>query len=308
MSLKGVFIAEGMENSGIGELVKNGFSIYLPEDDFKPEDVAVIVVRSVFQVNVKTLEKYKKLQMVIKLGTGLDNVDVGLCSSKNIPVYNMPGMNSVACAEFTVFLILAMYKNADVLFSRIEKRDYRRRQYFGHELSDKVIGIIGYGSVGRNVVERMKPFVKKIVVYERRRKSDIVVDKCHFIADLDRLAEESDIFVLCLSLNGNAGLINKELLNKMKSNVTIVNTARGKVINEEDMYDFLVNNKEAFYCTDVLSVEPDYSLSSEKQTYKHPFLELPNFIFTPHIGGMTIECQERMAEKAAEIIINEIGS
>jgi len=299
-----ILIAEGMHEKGIELLHGSGIKTVFPQDRFAKSDIEALIVRSVFQVNEEVLKEYPRLKIVAKLGTGLDNVDQERCRAAGVEVINAPAMNSVSTAEFTVMQIIGLYKNAFNIYERVKNRDLRRALYFGNELAEKTAGVIGCGSVGKNIVSRLRAFVRQVNVYDKDAGKGEDDGNVRFVERMDELFPESDILVLSITLKGNEKLVSRGFLAKLKKDAMVVNTARGALIDEPALIEFLTENPQARYYCDVLEDEPNYYKLPEDQDYKNPLLELNNVCFTPHIAGMTAECQAKIAVEVAGRIIS----
>lgn len=299
-----VLVAEVMHPAGVQLLETNNVQLVYPTNEFNDEDIEGIIVRSVYTIDSEHSEKFTNLRFVAKLGTGLDNIDLEYCRQRDIEVYNAPGVNAVSTAEFIVLQILNIYKNNFAITDAVKNKDYRRKLYFGQELSNKQVGLIGYGSVGKNVAEMIAPFVERVNIFARTQTCELHVHNLHFATQIEDVLSESDVIVLAVNLQGNERMINQEFLARLKSNVVIVNMARGGLVDEEYLYTFLKNNEQVVYCCDVFTQEPDYTLPPEQQNYQNDLLALPNVIFTPHIAGMTEECQRKIAETIAQKVLD----
>ncbi len=299
-------IAEGMHEEGIKQLERAAISVLSSSVTHNPKDVEALIVRSVFQVNEDCLQKYPNVKIVAKLGTGLDNIDQDACRRRGITVINVPAMNAISTAEFAVTQILNIYKNAFEIYDRVRNNDLRRALYFGHELSDTTAGVIGYGNVGKAIVERFSPFVARIYIRDRHTQGNLQTGKLYFVEDQSVLLRNSDIVVLAVTLKGNEKMVGRAFLRSLKPNCLLVNIARGALIDDVELMTFLQVNPRARYFCDVVHPEPDYDLPPEKQSYSHPLLALPNVFFTPHIANLTHECQRRIAIEIAQRIIRNI--
>lgn len=297
------FIAEGMHEEGIRRFERAGIPVVTNAHPHDPKDIDALIVRSVFQVDEACLKKYPQVKIVAKLGTGLDNIDQEACARRGIVVMNTPAMNAISTAEFTVTQILNFYKNSFEIYDRVRKNDLRRALYFGRELSDKIAGIIGYGNVGRAIAERLAPFVAKVYIRDRYTQGNLESGKFHFMENQSELLRNADIVILAVSLNGNKQMVNTEFLCRLKKDCLLVNIARGVLIDEPALIDFLEQNPRAHYFCDVVHPEPNYDLPPEQQSYYNPLLALPNVFFTPHIANLTDECQRRIAIEIAQRII-----
>ena len=298
-----VFVAEGMHPAGMAQLEKAGFKIITPKEHFDSHVVDIIVVRSVFPVDEAAFRQYPNLKVVAKLGTGLDNIDLQLCCSRGLEVINAPAMNSISTAEFTVAQILNIYKNSFEIHDRVRQRDFRRALYYGRELTDMTAGVIGYGNVGKAIVARLRPFVRKVYIRDNHTEGNKEDGDLHFVADQDALLSQSDAVILAVTLKNNEKMVNSDFLSKLRKDALLVNIARGGIIDEPTLIEFLKKNIEARYYCDVLTREPDYDKTPTTQDYKNPLLELPNVSYTPHIANLTDQCQKKIALAIADKII-----
>jgi D-3-phosphoglycerate dehydrogenase len=299
-----ILIAEGIHPTGESILTKKGFNIYYPNSLFAASDIDAIILRSVFKINQNVLQEYSKLKIVAKLGTGIDNIDLVVCDAKGIKVINTPGLNAISTAEFTVTQVMSLFKRVSEIKEAVDLKDYRRALYYGSEFSKKSVGVLGYGNVGKHMVKMLRNVFGRIYVYTPSIRENYTVENVFFLSSQNKLIEKSDAIFISVSLPGNKYMINKEFLSSVKNNVIIANSARGALVNEKDMKAFLLENKKAIYYCDVLESEPDYTLRPEMQNYTNPLLNLENVVFTPHLCGMTFECQEEMAIKVASDIVD----
>ena len=219
-----------------------------------------------------------------------------------------PGVNSVSTAEFTVMQVLALWKRAYEIHDRVRQRDYRRALYHGRELAGTTAGVIGYGSIGKHVVDRLRPFVREVRVYDRAQASRcaISVGNVHFVTSIGALLPACDVVLLCVTLAGNERMVDAQFLAQCRDDVLIMNTARGGLVDDRALMDFLQTHPAAHYACDVVAPEPDYTLAPDRQRYRHALFELPNVTFTPHIANLTPECQERIARVVAQQVLERL--
>lgn len=301
-----VLIAEGMHKDGVAQLETAGLHIVTPREEYDPKQIAILIVRSVFNVDEYALDKYPNVETVAKLGTGLDNIDQEVCRSRGVAIIHAPGLNSVSTAEFAVAQIINIYKNSFEIYDRVRRRDFRRHLYYGKELADLSAGVIGYGSVGKNIVERLRPFVRRVYIRDKYAKGGIDMGNVSFVDDQALLLKNSDIVVLAVTLKGNEGMVDQNFLDALKDDCLLVNIARGGLVDEAVLLGTLKTRPRMRYFCDVLSKEPNYDMPPEAQDYTHPLLELPNVIFTPHIANLTDECQRKIALHIAQKVIERV--
>lgn len=294
-----VLVAEGIHEAAIQLLSRADIRTATPFENYSPLEIRAIVVRSVFKIDGETLSAFPALQVVAKLGTGLDNIDLDLCARRRIEVWSTPGLNSVSTAEFIVMQILGLCKNTYLIYEAVHKRDFRRHLYYGRELQGMTAGIIGFGNVGKAVAERLSPFVREIVICEKKEFATVPHAKFHFVQDPFALVSRADILILAVSLKGNENMVDENFLAQLKPDVLIVNAARGGLIDEGALLHFLQKNPKVIYHCDILKEEPDYDKPPEEQGYRNPLLDLPNVFYTPHIASMAEECQKAISLEIA---------
>lgn len=249
----------------------------------------------------KVIENLKNVKLIQSEGAGYDGIDLEAARSKGIYVCNAKGVNKVAVAEHTIGLILASLRRTVEANNEIKKGnfvsnylDYEEKGM--RELRSCHVGIVGLGDIGKEVVKRLKPFDCKISYYNHRRNNTAEEELGINFLDLEEIFKNCDIISLHVPLASNTeNMINKDTIALMKHNVIIINTARGGVINQEDLADALVNGRIEGAALDTISPQPPQK--------DHPLLNLPEeaskrLILTTHIAGITSEAFETMQEIA----------
>jgi len=303
MTGRKVVITEPIDNSGIEILKREAEVIYLPQlpertllDSIR--EAHALVVRLV-KVSQDLIEQTKNLLVIAKHGVGYDNIDVEAATQKRILVVSTPEANMESVAEHNLGLMLSLSKKI-CTSDRVlrENRFERQEDYIGVELKDKKLGIIGLGKVGSETAFKCKAaFNMDIIVYDpyvpKQKTDSMGYTKTEELGDLLR---ESDYVVISVPLTkATQDLIAAKELGLMKENAFLINSSRGRIINEAALYDHLVKGKIAGAALDVFTHEP---LSPD-----HPLLSLDNFIATPHTAGVTAEAMRRMATTLAEDIL-----
>ena len=261
----------------------------LPEEDILKiiEDYDGLIVRSATKVTKKIIESAKNLKVIGRAGAGVDNIDLSIAKKNNIIVMNTPGANANATAEHSVALILSLIRNIPYANSSTHKGNWEKKDIKGIELSNKTLGIIGFGNVSIQLVKLLKGFNLKIQTFSNSfndRKNEFPDIKN---VDLNELVSTSDIISFhCKSPKDGKPIINIEHMKKMKKNVIIINAARGNVINESDLNDALNDDLIAGAAIDVFSEEPAKSSI---------LFNNPKIILTPHIAASTKEAQINVA-------------
>jgi len=283
-----ILISDNLEENVIEKLRELGEVEYKPEDLQKAVEYAeILIVRSATQVNSELISKAKKLKIVARAGVGLDNIDVSECERRGIKVINTPDAPTIAVAELTIGLIIAMFRKIIEADNSTRAKIWKKKELVGNELYGKTFGIIGLGRIGKAVAKRASVFGMNILTFDLFVKNSDVAK----MVSLDELLKKSDIVSLHVpATNETNKMINRENISKMKDGVYLLNLSRGPVIDEDALFDALKNGKIKCAALDVFSKEP----------YKGKLLELQNVIFTPHIGANTKEAQERIGEELIE--------
>lgn len=236
---------------------------------------ADVLIPEHIKVNADLLEKAPRLKL-IQTGAGFDNVNLEDCTKYGIQVCNASGVNANAVAEHVMAFILSWYKNINYLDSYLKSHlDERDLNYNGAELSEKTIGIIGLGNVGKKVAEYCNAFHMKVLGYSHKPFDIAGVQQ----KDLDGLYQESDIVSIHIPLNESTRhMIDYHVFKKMKSDAVLINTSRGAVINQEQLTLALMQGSIGGACLDVYEDEP--------LDMDNPLRDLKNVILTPHTAGL----------------------
>ena len=255
-----------------------------------------LIVRSATKVTKNIIIAGKKLKVIGRAGAGVDNIDVVTAKEKNILVMNTPGGNTNATAEHTLALILSLLRKVPYSNDTTHKGKWEKKNIKGTELSNKTLGIVGFGNVAIRLSNLVKGFDMNILAYSKSLASR--QEKFPDIKNVsfDELITTSDIISFhCKATPDGKPLINKEHYKKMKPTTVIINTARGNIVEENDLNNALNNNMIAGAALDVYSKEP----AKENILFNNP-----KVILTPHIAASTAEAQIIVAEMIANQICN----
>lgn len=241
-----------------------------------------------------------KLKALAKYGVGLDKIDLEAAEEYGIKVSNCPGINQVSVAEHVLALILTFEKNIHTQHISVQNGSWKRS--VGRELRGKTIGIIGLGAIGKELAALMSMVGLQVIGF------DIVKDETFFqqnpkiqFTNLDDLLQHSDYISIHIPLNESTkNFINLSKLKKVKSDVVIINTARGELINKEDVINALNNNKLRGYLCDVLENEP---IELDEK-----LLGISGVLITPHVGSRTRENIVNQGIQTVKNLIESINS
>ena len=255
-----------------------------------------LIVRSGTKVTKNIIIAGKKLKVIGRAGAGVDNIDVVTAKEKNILVMNTPGGNTNATAEHTLALILSLLRKVPYSNDTTHKGKWEKKNIKGSELSNKTLGIVGFGNVAIRLSNLVKGFNMNILAYSKSLSSRQEEFPDIKNVSFDELITTSDIISFhCKAPPDGKSLINKEHYKKMKPTTVIINTARGNIVEENDLNNALNNNMIAGAALDVYSKEP----AKENILFNNP-----KIILTPHIAASTVEAQFIVAEMIANQICN----
>ena len=225
------------------------------------------------------INKLPKLKRLSKYGVGLDNINQLELKKKKIKFFYSKGFNKRSVAEFSLCLMIFILRNIKRANDNFNKK-LTWINLSGDELTNKTVGIIGCGNTGKELIKLIKPFNCKILSHDIKNYKSFNSKYNVNRKSLNYIFRNSDVISLHLPLdNKTKNLIGTKYLKRMKNNSIFINTSRGKILNERDLYSFLSKNKSVFFGTDVLEDEPPFE---RKKLYN-----LDNFFVTPHMAGTT---------------------
>jgi len=260
-------------------------------------DYDALMVRSQTKVTPKIIEAGKNLKIIGRAGVGVDNIDLESATQKGIIVVNSPDGNTMAAAEHTVALMLAMARNIAPAATSTKEGKWDRSKFTGTELYKKTLGIIGFGKIGSHVGEVALALGMKVVVYDPFTSKE-VVEKFggEYVEKLDDFWAKPDFITVHVpKTKDTINMINKDTISKMKKGVRLVNCARGGIINENDLKDAINSGYVASAAIDVYENEPNIT--------ECPLINCTgNIVLTPHLGASTTEAQMNVAIDVAEQI------
>lgn len=297
-----VLVSDPIAEAGIAKLreipgVEVDVKLGLKPDELKAiiGDYAALAVRSETKVTADILEAADKLQIIGRAGVGVDNIDVEAATRKGVVVVNSPDGNTLAAAELTVGLILALARHIPQSDASLRGGKWDRKKYTGIELAGKTVGIIGLGKIGYRVAQRLKGFEVELITYNPFVTEEATRRMGVEPVSLDDLLRRSDFITVHTPLNDETrGLIGAAQFAMMKNGVRIVNVARGGIVDEKALAEAVQSGKVAGAAFDVFSKEP-----AEPD---NPLLGVPQIITTPHLGASTEEAQIKVAIDVAEQI------
>jgi D-3-phosphoglycerate dehydrogenase len=288
-----VLVRETIADAGV-ELLRSKFDVDV-ETGSPLESIIggydALIVRSATKVDAPLIEAAGRLKVIGRAGVGVDNVDVDAATRRGIVVANAPESNVVSAAEHTIGLLLALARNIPQAHRALVDGRWERSKWGGVELADKVLGVLGFGRIGRQVARRALGLQMKVVAYDpfvaAERFRELGVESASF----DEVLARSDFLTLHLPLTDETRRsFDAEAIAKTRDGVRIVNAARGDLVDEEALVAALESGRVAGAAIDVFVPEP----------YDGPLLRAPNVVVTPHLAASTDEAQDRAGVIVAE--------
>ena len=254
-----------------------------------------LVVRSETKVTAEVIEAGDRLQVIGRAGVGVDNIDLDAATRKGIAVVNAPTGNTIAAAEHTIAMMMALARNIPQANESLRRGEWTRSAFTGIEVRNRVLGIIGLGKVGAEVAHRANGLQMRVHGYD----PFVSQEQANFLGvelvSLARIFRESDFICLHTPLtDATRGLIGEKEIATMKPTVRILNTARGGLIDEDALIKAVEEGRVAGAALDVFSQEPPGD---------SPLLKNSRIIVTPHLGASTEEAQTEVAREVAEQVI-----
>ena len=284
-------------------LIKDFVNIF--EKDFKVECLwqlnkninfnkyQAIVVTGGFNTDKYFLKKINNLKIVSVFGVGYDGVDLNYCEKNNITVTNTPKVLTNDVADLALGLMISLSRKINESHQFIIGNNWIKKPYpLTNSLSEKVVGIVGLGEIGKAFAKRAKSLSMKVVYTGPNKKNS----QLKFYKNLSEMVKKVDYLVLtCIGGKSTKNLINKKILGNMKQTSMIINVSRGSVINEDDLIYSLQNKKIAGAALDVFDNEPKINNKLKK---------LKNILLSPHNASATFETRNKMAILSKENIKN----
>lgn len=303
MQIPKVLVADPISQRGIEMLAEGGaleviVKIGLSEAELLSliPQFAALVVRSQTKVTANLLEAATQLKAVGRAGVGVDNVDVAAATKRGIVVMNTPGGNTISTAEHAFSLLVSIARNIPQAHASMKNGKWDRKNFEGVELYNKTIGILGMGRIGTEIARRCIAFGMRVLAYDPylspTKARSLQVELFENINDL---LPHVDFLTMHMPLTAETQhMIDSKRLQLMKKGARLVNCARGGLVDEAALFHALQSGHIAAAALDVYEVEPPPA--------DYPLRDLPNMVFTPHLGASTMEAQESVGIEIAQAI------
>lgn len=305
-----IIITEFMDEAAVESLRAKYDTLYDPKLVDDPARLALLlpearalIVRNRTQVRGALLEAGRKLEVVGRLGVGLDNIDVPACAEHGIAVIPATGANDLSVAEWVIASAMILLRGAYHSTPEVIAGTWPRNKLMGRELSGRIMGLVGFGSIAREVAKRARALGMDVMAHDP------------FVADhdpawnlarphgLEPLLREADVISLHVPLTeATRNMIDPLRISRMRSDAIILNASRGGVIDEHALAAALKKGRLAGAALDVFEEEP---LSAARGAV---FAGCPNLILTPHIAGVTIESNTRVSNLIAAKVLEHLDN
>ena len=258
-------------------------------------DYEALIVRSETRVDRSIVEAGKRLKVIGRAGAGVDNIDVEAATRAGILVVNAPSGNTIAAAEHTMAMLLALSRHIPQADQAVKAGRWERSRFLGNELREKVLGVVGLGSIGREVAHRAQAFGMRVVASDPVASEERAARLNVTLLPLEQLLQQADVITLHVPLTPETHhLIDARALATTKPGVRLLNVARGGIVDESALWKALQDGHVAGAALDVFEQEPPG---------ENPLLTLPQVVTTPHLGASTEEAQISVALEIADQII-----
>lgn len=259
-------------------------------------DYEGIVVRSATKLPAEVLARASNLRVIARAGAGLDTIDVDAAIEADIEVVNAPDANTVAVAELTLALMLSLARSVPQADASLKEGRWDKPELLGTGLAGKVLGIVGYGRIGREVASRARAFGMQVLANQRRPTPELQLREGVTPVDLPDLLEQADFVTIHVpATDETQHLVDADFLAGMRPDAWLINTARGSVVDEQALLDALEADRIAGAALDVFREEPavDSALARHSKV-----------VATPHIGASTVDAQVEAATTVARQVID----
>jgi D-3-phosphoglycerate dehydrogenase len=291
MSQNGIDVLDAAD--GIQVVYKTNLS---PEDLIKElQDTDALIIRSSTKVTKDVFAAVNKLKIIGRAGIGVDNIDCTTATERGVIVVNTPSGNATTTAEHAIAMLMALSRHIPQADKSMHLGKWEKSKFTGIEVTGKILGVFGYGNIGKIVADRAQGLKMRVIVFDPFLTAEVAAKNGVELVTKEKLFERADYITAHVPLNDSTrNLINKKTIETMKTGVRIINCARGGIVNEADLIDGLNSDKIAGAAIDVFEEEPPPK--------ENPLLKHERVICTPHLGASTAEAQVNVAVQVAEQI------
>lgn len=299
-----IVITEFMDEAAVAALSARYKVHHDPELFGKPDelarlvaDVPALIVRNQTQVRGDVLAAAKTLKVVGRLGVGLDNIDMDVCTARGIKVFPATGANSLSVVEYVIGSAMMLLRGAYFANAAMVAGEFPKTKLIGREIAGKRLGLVGFGAIARDAAAHGRMLGMTTVAYDPYVPADDKAWTSTERLDLNAVLSTSDVISIHLPLTPETkGLIGKDAFAKMKPDAILINAARGGIMDEKALVAALTSGRLGGAAIDVFAQEPLRDAGKL-------FADVPNLILTPHIAGNTVESNGRVSGLVAERVM-----
>lgn len=288
-----------------------GYAVDVKEEIERSELLAIIdtynilIITTYTKVDKELINKARNLKIVGRVGSGMENVDIAYCESKNIVCVNSPEGNGNAVGEHCLAMLLNLLNNITKANNELRQNVFLREENRGAELDGKTVGIIGYGYTGSSFSKKLRGFDAEILVYDKYKKlkDDFVKN-----VSLEELKQRSDVISFHVPYNEETHYYcDGNFLNDCSKQPIIINTSRGAILNTLDIVKAIEQHKIKGLCIDVFEDEPITKGKIHAKEIYQKLIAFDNVVATPHIAGWTVESKYKLVKILMDKIELVIG-
>ncbi len=304
-----IVISEFMDQAAVDSLADQFDVFYGPTLVDRADDLAAavadaraLIVRNRTQVRGALLEAAGALQVVGRLGVGLDNIDLEACRQRAVVVHAATGANDAAVAEYVVGTAMILLRDAYAAGTEVIAGAWPRQRCMGREIGGKVLGLIGFGGIARATAQRAMALGMRVMAHDPfvAQADPVWLDVER--SELGNLIAKADVVSLHLPLTDDTqGLLNARMIALMKKGAVLINTSRGGIVDEDAVVESLRAGHLAGAAFDVFDTEPVTATAGAR------FAGVPNLVLTPHIAGVTRESNVRVSAATADNVRKELN-
>jgi D-3-phosphoglycerate dehydrogenase len=260
-------------------------------------DADGLLIRSEVKITKDVFDAAKNLKLVVRAGTGVDNIDTAYATQKGVVVMNVPGGNTISACEHAIAMMLALSRNIPAADRMLKGGKWEKEKFIGAELHGKTLGLIGMGRIGKEVAKRALSFEMRVIAYDPFLSEEFAKAAGVETRVLDEVLSGSDFISIHAPLNDSTRhMLGRDSFAKMKKGARLINCARGGIVDEAALLEALKSGQVRAAALDVFEKEP---LSADS-----PLIPAENLILTPHLGASTEEAQVKIAVESADMIID----
>lgn len=306
-----IVICEFMDEAAVDWLRTHADVLYDPDLVFDESRLfeelrlaRALIVRSTARVDQRLLDAGPRLEVIGRLGVGLERFDLPACAARNVPVVKADGANAASVGEYVIAMAASLLRiGAYTATASVMAGEWPRQAFIGRELSGKTLGVIGMGQTGRNAAKRARSLGMQVIASDPYIPADDPVWQLGERAGLDAVLSRADVLTLHTPLTDETHhIVDEAAIRLMKPGAMLINAARGGVADDRAVTAALRSGNLGGAAIDVFEEEP---LSAEAGAL---YDGIPNLVLTPHIAGVTGESNQRVSQLTAENVFKALNS